>query len=371
MATPTLALDWMHEHEARPLRYNLSGSTGPVWTLSQLLGLENLTPEALADDLLIYAPITGSEEIREAVAVHTDSAPEHVQITTGAAEGLAMLVAAGATPGGNVVFPDPGYPGFRALPEIFDQEPRPYRLFRHDGFRLDPQEVIGLIDDRTGLVIVNTPNNPTGATVGTMALRAIQEAAAHRGVSVAIDQVQHPIAHAGTSPPGADVDGAVLVGDMSKAMSLAGLRLGWVVDADAERRKRYFDIRRCLTISASPLSERLAAIGLRQRQRVLARAQSLGRQNLIALGAFFDRHLDRFGWVEPEGGLIAFPWVLGEPTAWPLCEQLAAAGILLSPGDCFGHPDHFRLAFGSSEPEVFAQALAAIEEVIVVAPTGE
>jgi hypothetical protein len=58
MATPTLAFDWMHEHEARPLRYNLSGSTGPVWTLSQLLGLENLTPEALADDLLIYAPIT-------------------------------------------------------------------------------------------------------------------------------------------------------------------------------------------------------------------------------------------------------------------------------------------------------------------------
>ena len=204
--------------------------------------------------------------------------------------------------GGNVVLPDPGYPGFGALPEIFDQEPRPYRLIRDDGFRLDPGEVIDLIDDRTRLVVVNTPHNPTGTIVGTTAMRTIQEAAAHRGVAVAIDQVQHPIAHAGTSPPGAEVDGAVLVGDMSKAMSLAGLRLGWVVDADAGRRKRYFDIRRFFTISTSPLSERLSAIGLRQRQRALTRAQSLGSQNLTVLRAFFDRHPDRFDWVEPRAG---------------------------------------------------------------------
>ena len=54
----------------------------------------------------------------------------------------------------------------------------------------------------------------------------------------------------------------------------------------------------------------------------------------------------------------------------PLCEKLAAAGILLSPGDCFGHPKHFRLGFGSTEPEAFVQALAAIEEVIVAAPSA-
>ena len=368
MATPTLALDWMHEREARPLRYNLSGSTGPTWSLSELLALEDLTPEAPADEALTYAPTSGSEEIREAVAAHTDTAPEHVQITTGAAEGLAMLIAAGSTAGGNVVFPDPGYPGFVALTAIFDQEPRPYRLSRDDGFRLDPQKVVDLIDDRTGLIIVNTPNNPTGAVAATATMSTIQEAAAHRGVTVAIDQVQHPIANDGTSPRGADVDGAVLVGDMSKAMSLAGMRLGWVVDADSERRKRYFDIRRFFTISNSPLSERLSAISLRERRRILARALSLGSRNLTLLRAFFDRHPNRFGWVEPEGGLIAFPWVAGKPSAWPLCEQLAEAGILLSPGDCFGRPEHFRIGFGSTEPDTFARALAAIEEVIVASP---
>ena len=279
-----------------------------------------------------------------------------------------MLVAAGATPGGNVVFPDPGYPSFAALPQIFDQEARSYRLRRGDGFRLDPQSVIDLIDDRTGLVIVNTPHNPTGAIVSETAMRAIQEAAARRGAVVAIDQVQHPIAHAGTSASGAVVDGAVLVGDMSKAMSLAGLRLGWIVDTDPGRRKTYFDLRGFFTISTSPLSERLAAIALRQRQRVLGRARSVGSQNLAVLRAFLDRHPDRFHWVEPEGGLIAFPWVVDEPSARPLCEQLAAAGILLSPGDCFGHPEHFRVAFGATEPELFAPALAAIEEVMVAEP---
>lgn len=369
MTIPTFALEvWMHEHEARPLRYDLSGSTGPVWTLSELLALEDLTPDAIAADPLTYAPVTGSGELREAVAEHTGSAPEHVRITSGAAEGLAMLVAAGATPGGNVVFPNPGYPSFGALPAIFDQEPRPYRLSRNDRFRLDPQAVIDLIDDRTGLVLVNTPHNPTGATVDATAMRAIQEAAAQRGVVLAIDQVQHPIAHAGISASGAAVAGALLIGDMSKAMSLAGLRLGWIVDTDRERQKSYFDLRGFFTISSSPLSERLSAIALRQRQRVLARAQSVGSQNLAVLRAFFDRHADRFHWVEPAGGLIAFPWVINEPSARPLCERLAAEGILLSPGDCFDHPEHFRVAFGATEPEQFTQALAAIEKIVVAEP---
>ena len=258
-----------------------------------------------------------------------------------------MLVAAGATPDGNVVFPDPGYPSFGALAKIFDQEPRPYLLDRAVGFQLDVQGVIELIDDRTGLVIINTPHNPTGATVATADMRAIQKAADLRGATVAIDQVQHPITHGGASPSGAEIEGTALVGDMSKAMSLAGLRLGWVIDADPERRQRYFDLRGFFTLSTSPLSERLAAIALRQRQRVLGRAQSIGTQNLKVLSTFFNRHSDRFRWVAPQGGLIAFPWVVGEPSARPLCEQLAAAGILLSPGDCFGHPEHFRLAFGS------------------------
>ena len=162
MIVPTFALEvWTHEHEARTLRYNLSGSTGPAWTLSELLALEDLAPDALADDWLTYAPVTGTDELREAVGAHTDSAPEHVQVTSGAAEGLAMLVAAGATPGGNVVFPEPGYPSFGALASIFDQGSRPYRLCRHEGFRLNPQRVINLIDDRTGLVIVN-PTQPHG-----------------------------------------------------------------------------------------------------------------------------------------------------------------------------------------------------------------
>lgn len=369
MPIPTFALEvWMHEHEARPLRYDLSGSTGPLWTLSELLALEDLPADAFADEPLTYAPVTGSAELREAVAAHTDSTPEHVQITSGAAEALAMLVAAGASPGGNVVFPDPGYPSFGALAEIFAQEARPYRLSRDDGYELDPQSVIDLIDAGTGLVIVNTPHNPTGATASTTAMRAIQESAARHGVVVAIDQVQHPIAHTGTSASGAAVDGAVLIGDMSKAMSLAGLRLGWIVDPDPVRRESYFSLRGFLTLSTTPLSERLAAIALRQRQRVLVRAQSVGSRNLTVLRAFFDRHRERFRWVEPEGGLIAFPWVVDEPSARPFCEQLAAAGILLSPGDCFGHPQHFRVAFGATEPELFAAAIAAIETIVVAEP---
>ena len=166
-----------------------------------------------------------------------------------------------------------------------------------------------------------------------------------------------------------EIDGSVLVGDMSKAMSMAGLRLGWIVDADRERRQSYFDLRGFFTLSTSPLSERLSAIALRQRQRVLARAQSRASDNLTVLRAFIDRHPERFGWVEPAGGLIAFPWVVGEASARPFCEQLAAAGILLSPGDCFGQPEHFRVAFGATEPKEFARALAAIEEIIAADPT--
>ena len=83
-----------------------------------------------------------------------------------------------------------------------------------------------------------------------------------------------------------------VIGDMSKALSLAGLRIGWIVERDAERRARMIDARSYFTISSSPVLERLATHALVHHDVVLSRLQAVASENLAILSAFMQRVSD-------------------------------------------------------------------------------
>ncbi len=358
MRVPPFELDhWLHEYEGRAIPFDLSGSTGPVWTIGEILGLGGLSTDAVQDIPAVYSSVLGAESLRSAVAEAWDVGSDQVQVTTGASEALTILTAAHHRPGGNVLVPDPGYPPFAALAKIFGLEVRRYRLRRDHDFRLDPEEAAAQIDANTSMVIVNSPHNPTGACVTRDQLQSLQNSTARHGATLVVDQVFHPLSHGAEPLSGLASEGMVVVGDTAKALSLAGPRIGWIIDSDPERRKAYFDLRAYFTLSSVPLAERLTTIALQNRDQIWSRAQAVASQNLEQLNALIDRHPDRLGWVRPSGGTTAFPWLKGGEDARPVCRQLADAGILVAPGDCFGHLAHFRLGFGATEPQPFAQAM--------------
>jgi aspartate/methionine/tyrosine aminotransferase len=148
----------------------------------------------------------------------------------------------------------------------------------------------------------------------------------------------------------------VVVGDLSKALSLSGLRIGWLIDRDAHRREQLINLRSYFTVSGSPITEAIAVHALTHRDAILARLEEVTRMNLARLDEFMNTHRSTLGWVRPCGGTVAFPWRLDGRDARPMCEALANNGVLVAPGDCFEAATHFRVGFGA-QAGGFQQAL--------------
>ena len=363
---PFLLDEWLGEHQfaAPPVEFDLAASTGPGWALRQVLELASVEErDRILDAKVGYTPAEGTPALREAIAEMQGVHPDDVQVTTGAAEGLLVLFALAAGPGANVVVPSPGFPPFEELPRALGLEVRRYALRRENGFHLDLGAIRALIDAQTRLVLVNTPHNPSGATLSDAELDALHDFLVGRGIQLVVDEVYHPIYHGPATASAARLPHATVVSDFSKALCLPGLRAGWLIERDRKRLAGYREARSYFTVSNTSMGEALAAVAVRQREKIYARAQEISAANLARLDGFFAEFSDHFGWVRPRGGMIAFPWLKSRENSRHFCEQVVRSGVLLAPGDCFGVPDHFRLGFAASG-ERFPQGLERLAGVV-------
>lgn len=348
--SPFLLDRWLNQYHfaGDPPEFDFASSTGPHWTLRELFGLIDADEQALLlETELVYSSTVGGEKLRQAIGEMQGVSDSQVQVLTGASEALLILFCLAAGAGANVILPFPLFPSTAALAHLFGLETRFYSLRRENGFRVDLDEIKKLTDDKTKLLLVNTPHNPTGATLSDEELRELHDFAVERRVQFVSDEVYHPIYHGRETGSAARLPHATVLGSFSKALSLSGLRVGWMIERDAARLQQYTDARGYFTISNPPLNEKLALIALRHREAIFARTQHVATANLNLLDQFFAEHADDLGWVRPRGGLTAFPWLKDGTDARAFCRQLAThAGVLFVPGDCFQIADHFRLGFG-------------------------
>jgi aspartate/methionine/tyrosine aminotransferase len=351
--------DWLSQKFAAdpPIEFDLGSSTGPVWTFRELLALEgDRSWEPLLDAAVSYTSPSGSKELRQEIARMQGVDPEHVQIVTGAAEALLLLFYLAAETGVNVVLPEPGFPSNAALAESLGIEVRHYHLRADEGFRIDPDEVRGLVDGNTKFVLVNSPHNPSGSVLSDEEMEALHDFCAERGAGFVSDEVYHPIYHGPKTRSAARLPHATVLGDFSKALCLSGLRTGWMIERDAVRREQFRNARSYFTVSNTALGERLAALAVRHRDTIYGRAQQVAQRNLALLDDWFAEREDVLRWVRPGGGMTAFPWLVDGSDGREFCRRAAKRGVLLAPGDCFGMRSHFRLGFAASG-EKFAAAL--------------
>jgi aspartate/methionine/tyrosine aminotransferase len=369
MELPPFLLDRWIEQKQDPdstIEYDLASSTGPVWTLRELLAVAgNEELEGLLDTPISYTAATGTPALRAAIAGLEGVGPDAVQVVTGASEALLILFFLAAEPGANVVLPDPGFPANTALAESLGIAVRYYHLRAENEFRVDPDEIRGLVDGDTRLLLVNSPHNPTGSVMSDEEMESLHDFCAGRRVQFVCDQVYHPIYHGAESRTAARLRHATVISDFSKALCLSGLRIGWMVDHDAARRERYLNARNYFTITANVFGERLAVLALRHSAQIYSRAREVAGRNLTLLDGVFARHYEQLRWVRPRGGMIAFPWLASGADTREFCQGLARRGVLMAPGDCFGQAAHFRVGFAASG-EKFASAIERFEEFLAV-----
>lgn len=365
MDLPPFLLDhWLARHSfaTPPIAYDLASSTGPKWTVAELLALG--AGASLDDAVLGYAPSEGSRALRDAIGAFLGVDPDWVVVTLGASEAFSILLCTAARPGANVVLPRPGYPAFDPMAGVWGLTVRHARLSREQGFRQRAKDVLDAVDGKTVLALVNTPHNPAGTVMPREEIEELAGALHRKGVPLIVDEVYHPLYFGEPQVSAASIPNVIAMGDMSKALSLAGLRLGWLVESERERREQMIDARSYFTISSSPLLERLAVHAFANREALLGRLQAVAGENLVLLRAFMERVSDVLAWAEPQGGTVCFPWFRDRRDSRPFCERLAANGVLVAPGDCFGMPEHMRVGFALLNREKFLEGLAIFERVL-------
>jgi aspartate/methionine/tyrosine aminotransferase len=350
MKVPPFKLDlWLaaHEFATPPIRYNLASSTGPLSTFAELMSLGGGSTASLDDVRLSYAPPQGGKLLRERIAALHGVDPVQVLVMTGASEALIALTCLFAGDGGSIVLPKPVYPAVPVLARTFGLSVREYPLRREQGFAQTAEQILSFVDGKTRAVFVNTPHNPTGSVMTAGEQRKLAEALGARSIPLIVDEVYHPLYFAGDAPSASALPNTIVLGDFAKALSIPGLRIGWLIDRDAQRREALLDLRSYFTISGSPLTEAVGAHVLAHAPVILQRLRDVARANLELLTRFMEEHRAVLGWAPPAGGTTCFPWLLDGRDSRPLCEALAKAGVLAAPGDCFDMPAHFRLGFGA------------------------
>lgn len=350
MKVPPFKLDaWLaaHEFATPPIRYNLASSTGPLMTLAEIMALGGGDLRQLADVKLSYAPPDGSKLLRQRIAALHDVDPDHVLPMTGASEALIALTCLFAAPGASLVVPRPAYPAVPVLARAWGMQVREYALRPEYGFAQTAEGVMSAVDASTRAVFVNTPHNPTGSVMPANEQRKLAEMLAARGVPLIVDEVYHPLYHGAPIPSAVKLPNTIVLGDFAKALSIPGLRIGWLIDADAERRAQLLHMRSYFTISGSPLTEAIGAHVLAHAGQIHSRLESVASANLSLLTKFMHTHREAIGWTPPAGGTTCFPWLRDGRDSRPLCEALAQAGVLAAPGDCFEMPTHFRIGVGA------------------------
>jgi aspartate/methionine/tyrosine aminotransferase len=367
---PFLLDMWLDEYE-HDIEFNLASSEGPRWTVNAVLSLAGEEErQRFLNHELVYGRPAGADGLREAIAEMHDVSAECVQIMTGASEALVVLMWLAAEPGANVILPRPGYPPFSALPESLGIETRFYGMRKENNFSVDVEEIMRLADARTKLILVNSPHNPTGATMSDAELDRLHEFTSARGIQLVSDEVYHPIYHGRETKSASRLPQATVIHDFSKAFSLPGIRTGWMIEHDRKRRERYWNARTYFSISNNSAGEMLAEIAMRKRDVILGKTQETATQNLQHLDRFMAGHRETLGWIRPQGGMAAFPWLVSGENARPFCQAAAEQGILLAPGDCFDAPSHFRLGFAATGPE-FPRALDRLGKLVKSWPAQE
>lgn len=360
---------WMDEYETR-CTYNLAETCVDSITVGELLDLADTTPDELQSQLLpmrlTYGEIQGSERLRAAVAaLYEGQSARTVTITHGAIGANHLVHMTLVEPGDRVVSVLPTYQQHYSIPESIGADVRILRLREENGWLPDLDDLADLVAGGAKLVAINNPNNPTGSLMDRDHLEKIAGICETAGAWLLSDEVYRGIDQQdpGTTASVADIySRGISTGSMSKAFSLAGLRLGWAV-APEELIHRVSIHRDYNTISVGMVDDLLSALALEHADAILERNRALTRVNLDRLSTWVDNE-PHISWVKPRGGTTALLKLHLPIASRDFCVGLLEdCGVMLTPGSAMGMEGYLRIGYANST-QVLSEGLALMSRFI-------
>lgn len=352
---------WMNEWETR-CTYNLAETCVASVTIEELLTLIGRNSDDLSELLpmkMTYGAIEGSIRLRQAVsALYENQHIDNITVTHGTIAANALVHKSLVSRGDKVVSVVPTYQQHYSIPASIGANVDMFRLRAEHGYLPDLDRLRAQVTKDTRLIALTNPNNPTGSLIERQMLEDIADIARSVGAYILCDEVYRGTGQVGDgmTPSIVDVyEKGIATGGMSKAFSLAGLRVGWIV-APTEVTEMIMVHRDYDTISVGMINDHFAAMALENRDKLLARSHKITRGNLAVLEAWVaDQPL--VSWVKPRGGTTAMLRMDVPKTSRELCvDLLQKTGVMLTPGDAFDMEGFVRIGYSNS-PEVLKTGL--------------
>lgn len=328
---------------------------------------------ALDEGQTHYPPFAGLPALREAIARDVTTRkgfaadPANVFVTVGGKGVMVYAILGVVDPGDEVIVPDPGYPIYESLSRFVGATPVPIPIRMEHDFRLDVDELAGLISNRTRVLVINSPANPTGGVLTRGDLERIAELAVEHDLVVLADEIYSRILYDGSehvsiaSLPGM-AERTIVLDGFSKTYAMTGWRLGyavvppWLVQA--------YGTLIINTISGAATFAQAGAIEALEgpQDAVEAMVEEFhARRDLIVSGL---NEIPGFECRTPSGAFYVFPSIAGTGLdgATLADRLLKEAGVCVLAGTSFGHEgrQHIRISYANSR-ENLTEALRRID----------
>ena len=301
-----------------------------------------------------YTPSSGYPELRDAIAgLNPPAERENVMVTVGAIEALLILHNLLLDPGDEVVCLWPAYQPLYELARGAGADVRFVRLEQGDDFAIDLGAIEDSVGPRTKVVLLNVPHNPTGQMLQPEDLRELARRLAPLDVHLIVDEVFREMRS--SHPPSAwdGQDNLIVIGSMSKAYALPGLRVGWIV-ANSELVVKARQFRKYTSLNPGSRDQLWALAALERRDAVLERTWALTEDGAELATRWIADRPDDFELTAPPAGGLFFPRLRHAVPTLDFCAELVhETGVLLAPGSvCYETEGRLRL--GVATPQLAA-----------------
>ena len=359
---------WMNEFETQ-CKYNLAETCVASLTVEELINLSgkgNSILEELLPMKLTYGEIEGSMRLRESIStLYQNQTIENIVVTHGAIGANALVHEAMVSEGDHVISICPTYQQHYSIPESYGAEVEILWLKSENNFLPDLIELKNMLRSNTKLIVLNNPNNPTGALMMDEYLNNFIDVIAPSGAYVLCDEVYRGTNQEGTgfAPAMADIyDKGISVSSMSKVFSLAGIRLGWIA-GPREVLESVMIRRDYNTISVGMIDDYFASLALENKEKIIERSQNITRGNLKILDEWVSNE-PSITYIKPKSGTTALLRYDLEMTSRDLCIQLLQnTGVMFTPGSVMEMEGWLRIGYANN-PQVLSSGLKLVGEFL-------
>lgn len=337
------------------VKHNLSDSGVHPFSLRELLSPTEI--DKMLDIEVGYGWTNGATELRQSVAnLYTDRGPDNVIVTNGSAEANFLLVMSLLSPGDELIVFMPNYLQMWGWAKSLGITVKEVALKEELGWQPDLADLEAVVTEKTKLITICHPNNPTGSIMPRAEMEKLVSFARDRDIYLHADEVYK----------GSELDGnesvsfadlyekAIVTAGLSKALALPGLRIGWLVGPEDVIYKAW-QCKDYTSITTSAVSEYIADIVVQpdRREKLLVHGRKMLNENVSLLSNWLQENKAYFSSILPRAGGMAFLRYNMDINSTDLVHRLRTeSSIMLVPGDAYGMDGYIRLGVGAQKSHI-------------------